>query len=129
MRMLSQLATVARGSVGGVTFTANQHHAIVCRARVSPVNPMTQRQSQMRAAFGDAQSLYEALSAADKLAWQDYADTLTFEGPLGNYSVTGRSVCLGNLATALYLDDRGFNVGTPATLLLLPDFFRSLISK
>lgn len=112
MRMLSTIASGMRGSVGGLTFSANQFHQIIVRQRTAPVNPNTTYQSMMRGAFGDAQSLYEALSEGNKLAWDAYADTLTYEGPLGNNTIPGRQVCLGNVATALYLDDRGIDVDT-----------------
>lgn len=113
MRMLSSIASNMLGSVGGLTFFNNQFHQICVRQRTVPTNPKTSRQSQMRGAFADAQSLYEALSDADKLAWDAYAQTLSYSGGLGNYACTGRLVCLGNVATGLYLDDRGIDVGTP----------------
>ena len=125
-RMLSLLASTIRGSVGGLTYFSNQFHQIVLRQRTAPVNPNTTRQSQIRGAWGDAQSLYEALSNDDKLAWDAYAQTLVYEGPLGNYTLPGRQVCLGNVATGLYLDDRGFSVGVPAASPPLAPGFLSL---
>ncbi len=109
-RMLSPIASVIRGSIGGLTFFANQFHQIVIRQRTSPVNPKTTFQSQIRGAFGDASVLYEALSDADRILWEEYADGLTYEGPTGEYSLPGRQVAMSNVATALYADDRGIDV-------------------
>lgn len=113
MRMLSHVASIARGSVGGLTYTANQFHQIVCRARTSPVNPNTTRQSQIRAAFANAGALWGLLSDADRTLWNEYAATLSYPGPLGSYTIPGRQVALGNVATAFYLDLRGTEVGSP----------------
>lgn len=123
MKALSHLFSTIRGSVGGITYLSNQYHQIVARQRTSPVNPMTNRQSQIRGAFSDASVLFESLSAADKQGWSDYAATLEYQGPLGPYTVPGRQVCISNVATALYLDDRGLYPGTPdATPPLAPGF-------
>lgn len=106
-RMLSQVATAIRGSVGGVVYTANQFKAIVMRARVSPVNPNTSAQSAIRLAMSAANSEWQNLTAAQRDAWEDYAASLTFTGPLGPYSVPGRQVALGQQALAYFLSYQG----------------------
>lgn len=113
MKVLSHIHSIMRGSVGGITYTANPFHAIIARARVSPVNPMTSRQAQIRGAFGDASVLFENLLSPDQQAWEDYAKTLEYQGPLGPYTLPGRQVCLSNVGTALYLDDRGVTMAAP----------------
>lgn len=110
MRMLSTIASAARGSVGGLTFTANQYHPIVVRSRVSPVNPNTTNQALMRAAFSAAQEGWRALAAAQRLLWDTYSDSCEYAGPLGRYTVPGRQMYAGCLATAIYLNNRGMSV-------------------
>jgi hypothetical protein len=104
------MASAARGSVAGLTFTANQYHAIVVRARVSPVNPNTVNQALIRAAFSSAQEGWRALSENQRLLWDDYADSCEYDGPLGRYTVPGRQIYAGNIASAIYLENRGMSV-------------------
>jgi hypothetical protein len=98
MRVKSHLFSTMRGSVAGVTYTANQYHAIVGRQRVSPVQPGTTPQSIVKAAFAGGSTAYELLTDAQRQAWEDYAQTLTYQGPLGDYTVGGRSVAMGQYA-------------------------------
>lgn len=107
MKMLSQIASVARGSVGGLTFTANQFSQIIVRQRTAPVQPNTVNQTKIRAAFTTAQTQWEALTTEERQGWIDYADSLTFSGPTGTYKVPGRQVFLSNFGWSLYLLDRG----------------------
>jgi hypothetical protein len=127
-RLLSTIASNIRGSIGGLTFFSNPFHQIVVRQRTIPVNPMTTRQTEIRAAMGYAQQLYNALSESDKLLWDDYARTLTYQGGLGNYTVPGRQVCLGNVGTAVYLNTRSIDVGTPTAAPPLAPGFLALNS-
>lgn len=106
MRMLSNIASIARGSVGGSTFSANQFHQIIVRAKTAPVQPCTLWQSKVRSAFTAANAAWHAMTAAQQLAWIEYSESLTFSGPLGNYSVPGRQVFLSNYGFSLYLTDR-----------------------
>lgn len=114
MKFLSQVYTVARGSVGGITYTANQFQALIARARVSPVNPNTVRQTMIRSAFSGAEQLWQNLTDTVRQGWEDYADTLIFSGPTGTYTVPGRQVFVGNIATALYLNAV---LGVPALIV------------
>jgi len=107
MRFLSATMTQGRGSIGGVTFTANQWHQLVARARTSPVNPNTLYQAMIRSCFSGAEGLYEVELPADRSAWADYAATCKKSGPLGDYYLNGRLLYLRNMTIALYLDSRG----------------------
>jgi len=113
MRMDSHIASVMRGSVGGITYLANQFHQIVARTRTAPVDPNTTAQQYMKNAVSYASVLYENLSDANKLAWNNYASTVTFSGPFGNYNVPGRQLCVGNVAVAYYLGQQGVLIGSP----------------
>ena len=106
-RMRGIHADVIRGSIGGNTFFANQFHQILIRQRTSPVNPATTPQTQIRAAVSGASGLYDNLSQAQKIAWDNYADTLTFPNPLGPITVPGRQVAVGNLAFREYCETLG----------------------
>jgi len=112
-KMLSHVGSSIRGSVGGLTYSANQYSPIVLRARVSPVNPNTTKQTAIRSAFANASTLWVGLTQAQRDAWDDYASTLVFSGPQGSYSVPGRLVFIGNLATAQFLKDE---TGSPAVV-------------
>jgi len=106
-KLLSQVATTLRGSVGGITYTANQWHAILMRARVSPVNPNTTHQSEIRSAFAGAQGAWLALSDTERELWDDYALTCVYPGPLGNYTIPGRLMFAACYGWAKYLETRG----------------------
>ena len=112
-KILSQLGSVIRGSIGGITFSANQFHQIIARAKTAPVNPNTSKQSAIRSAFSGAVSLWSSASSALRQQWNDYAATLVFDGPLGAYSVPGRDVFIANISVALYLQSQ---TGTPAVV-------------
>lgn len=119
-KFLSQVYTTIRGSVGGITYTANQFQALVARARVSPTDPQSTFQSQMRSAFAGAEQLWQNLTAAQRTGWQDYASSLVHTGPTGTYFVPGRQVFIGIMSTAIYLKNRGASIGaltgTPPTI-------------
>jgi len=116
-KFLSTVYSGIRGSVGGLTYTANQFHQLIVRQKTSPVNPNTTRQSQIRSAFSGAVALWAGLSAAFRNAWNDYADTLVFQGPLGPYTVPGRDVFIANISVALYLQSVN---GVPAVVDTTP---------
>jgi hypothetical protein len=115
MKFLSQVYTVARGSVGGVTYTANQWHALIARARVSPVNPQTTNQTAIRSALAQVSGYWKNLSDADRDAWDAYAATCEYQGPIGNYTVPGRQMFSGVLALAKYIEQRGLYALTVTT--------------
>lgn len=106
MKLLSPLASIARGSVAGDTFTANQFAQIIVRQRTAPVQPGTVNQTKIKSAFTTASVQWKALTGPQRQAWIDYAATLTFSGPLGTYKVPGRQVFLSNYGWATYLADR-----------------------
>lgn len=123
MRFLSHSWSIARGSVGGITYSSNQFHQLIARARTSPVNPKTTYQTQILSAFCGAVELWKQATETVRQGWRDYASTLVFEGPLGQYSVPGRQVFIGNISTAIYLKSR---TGLPPLFLdiapIIPGF-------
>lgn len=103
MRMLSNIATIARGSVGNLTFTANQHHQIIVREKVTPADPNTSYQQKIRTGLTWAVQQWTLRSDAQRTAWDNYASGLLFPGPLGKYTLSGRSVYLGIMSLWRYL--------------------------
>lgn len=108
-RALSQLVTVIRGSVGGVTFTANQWHQILLRARTAPVQPQTVNQSLIKDAFNAASEAWKAQTPANQELWRQYGLTVTYTGPMGEYTLPGRQIFMAAHALNKYLIARGFH--------------------
>lgn len=100
--VLSHMHSLIRGSVGGVTYLANQFHQIVMRARTAPVQPNTAFQVGIRTAFDAAEASWLALSEANRDDWRFYALSCVYPGPAGDYTVPGRQLFVGTLALAIY---------------------------
>jgi len=72
-----------RGSIGGNTFSKNRYGAYV-RARTTPVNPQTNRQSEIRSIIQYlSQAWSNDLSAANIAAWEVYAAAIVRTNKLG----------------------------------------------
>lgn len=109
MRFLSQVYTIARGSVGGITYTANQFYQLVARARTAPVQPNTTPQTNIKSAFDFGTVQWNLLTAAQRTDWESYAQTVTLSGPLGDYQVSGRHLFLGGLSLVNYVNASGLD--------------------
>jgi hypothetical protein len=48
--------------------------------------------------------MWKDADESTRVGWSDYAGTLEFEGPMGTYHVSGRSVFIGNLGLALFIN-------------------------
>lgn len=103
MKFLSQVYTIARGSVGGITYTANQYHQLIARARTSPVNPGSSLQTAIRSAFSGAETLWKALTDTQRQNWQQYASMTPRQNPLGPITLTGRAFMRGVIALREYM--------------------------
>lgn len=113
-KIISPVWSKIRGSIAGTTYTANQFAAIVARQRVTPVNPGSQAQVAVRAAFATAVTRWNALSDENRELWDAYAQTLTYPGIGGSVTMPGRQVFISNLVKALYLQARGIILVNPA---------------
>ncbi len=109
MRCLSQIVTIARGSVGGLTWTANQFHQLVVRARTAPVQPNTTPQTEIKSAFDLASQYWDGLTDQKRADWEAYAQTVTFTGPLGDYQLSGRHLFIGGLSQVNYINATGLD--------------------
>ena len=71
------------GSIGGTTYGRNRYGNIA-RARTTPVNANTARQSAIRAIMSSvSQSWFSALTAAQRAAWGVYASNVPATNKLG----------------------------------------------
>lgn len=103
MKFLSQVYTIARGSVGGITYTANQYHQLIARARTSPVNPGSTLQTAIRSAFTGAETLWKALTQRQRDDWKLYALNTPRQNPLGPITLTGRAFMRGVISLREYM--------------------------
>lgn len=103
-RFLSTVYSGIRGSVGGLTYLANQYHQLIVRARTAPVQPNTPLQSAIKTAFSGAEAQWLALSIGERANWDLYAIQTPYTGPLGNYYVPGRIMATGILALRNFLN-------------------------
>lgn len=89
---MGALATEARNSIGGGTWSRNKGGAYV-RARVTPLNPKTAAQGAVRADFGrNAKDWGGLLTADQRLAWTLFAQA----NPSNN--VFGASIIVSGIA-------------------------------
>lgn len=108
----SHLMSVIRGSVAGITYTANTFCSIIARNRTIPTNTNTNRQQQIRSCFTQAKAIWPTLSRAIRDGWDAWARTVTLSGPTGDYTIPGRQWYMGIRATVYYLALRGVSFGT-----------------
>lgn len=104
-KFLSQVYTVIRGSVGGITYTANQFGQLIARARTAPVQPNTHAQSDIKTAFTQAQNTWDNLAATAQDDWELYAGATPYSGPMGNYTITGRLMFHAVFGLLLFLNN------------------------
>lgn len=102
-RFLSQVVTIMRGSVGGITYTANQFHQLVARARTAPVQPNTTPQTIARNSMSGAADAWNQLTEGEQNSWDSYAGATPYPGPLGPYTVSGRDIFVAMKQFRLYL--------------------------
>lgn len=114
--IVSHVASIIRGSIAGITYTANQYHPIIGRQRVAPAKFPTPNQTAFRGAFEQAALAWAMLSAANREAWNNYAQTVEYSKATGTYYTTGRNVFLGARSLINY-----FNIRDAAGLGLVDD--------
>lgn len=108
-RMLSQVATIIRGSVGGLTYFKTRTQAIAMRARVAPSNFASNDRSTIRGAMAYASAAWDAMSEADRILWKLYADSVTYQGPTGPYTLTGRESFIASYSLGRYANQQGIS--------------------
>jgi hypothetical protein len=79
----SSIVSDARGSLGGVTISRNRYGAYA-RARTTPVNPQSARQSAIRAIIADVGSRWlSVITAVQRAAWIVFANSVPATNKLG----------------------------------------------
>lgn len=106
-RIQSHVWNIARGSIAGITYLANQYHQIIARARTSPVQPNTEFQVSIKTAFSAAVEGWKVLSDEDRADWHNYSRTVIFSGPFGDYTVPGRQLHSGGYTLLSYINNLG----------------------
>lgn len=104
MKFRSQVYTSVAGSVGGITYFNGRYGHLIARARSIPTQPGTTPQAQMRAAWSDAQAFWVNATESERGKWQQYAATVTYQGPMGAYNINGRERFLATLSIISYLN-------------------------
>lgn len=80
------------GKVDGTVFSRNTYGAIA-RGWAKPVDPKTDKQMSIRAAFSTQSQTWRTLTAAQRNAWISLASTVTFVNRLGeNIFLTGQAM-------------------------------------
>lgn len=114
------VASEIRGSIGGTVFTRNRYGAVM-RLRVKPVVSTTEYATAAKARLATHTQGWQALTAAQKLAWDEYARATPRVGALGEQQIlTGHVMYVGintrlDVAAVGNLTDPP--VGTPPTPL------------
>lgn len=90
------------GKIAGTVFARNRSGAYA-RAWAKPVNPRTDRQNAIRALTGILAGLWAALSAAQRAAWNLYANGVTVTNRLGeSMKLSGYNMFCRSNAARLY---------------------------
>ena len=109
-----------RGSIGGQVHSRNRYGNYT-RARTTPVNPATDRQSKIRAAIQDLASRWSnVLTANQRDLWEVYAAAITRTNKLGaQIKLTGYSHFIRSNSIRLQADHNTIGDG-PGNLTLPP---------
>lgn len=121
MLIKSALLTDASGSIGGLTASHNRG-GLYLRARKVPTNPGTSFQETVRAAVSQLSNLWlDALTVAQREAWNNYAAQVTIPNALGDpIHVSGLNMYVRSNAPAL---QAGLGIQDDApTILTLGEF-------
>lgn len=110
----SHLVNAMRGSVKGdpehpthpycsLSYSKNQHHAIIVRKKPIPSQPVTPRKTAFNDAGRWAIGQWNTVSQATRDGWEQYAKSLTILDPLGYHSTTGRNTFLACLTLRRFI--------------------------
>jgi hypothetical protein len=85
MKWISPIFSDARNKLGGNVFARNRA-GVYARAKVDPSNPKTAFQQANRATFATIVSTWKTLTPAQRLAWNNVAESNTLTDSLGQTS-------------------------------------------
>lgn len=96
------MMTDARGKLGGQVFTKTRSGAAV-RTKVTPTNPQTSFQGNIRSLFGNFSQAWNALTEEDRLTWQNAVAEYQRTNVFGDqYKLSGKNLFMSinqNLST------------------------------
>lgn len=90
----------ASGSIGGTTFSRNRYGAYT-RVRAIPVNPSTTAQQNVRSRLATYSANWQLLTAAQRLAWENWAQQNPVVNSLGMQQVLAGQVAYVGINTRL----------------------------
>lgn len=99
--LLGPIASDVRGSTGGTTFSRNKGGAYM-RARVTPVNPFTSKQSVVRANFAvNSKAWSGTLTADQRAAWSFFAQNNSLINRVGQTIIISGNAMYNSLNQVL----------------------------
>lgn len=105
LKFLSHVWSAVSGSINGITYFNGRYGFMIARNRSIPTQPNSTPQSKMRTALSNAQALWNLATVAERTAWETYAATVQYTGPIGNYHIGGRERMLGTIALSSYMNN------------------------
>jgi hypothetical protein len=118
-KIILQGASEKRGSEGGVVYSRNRFGAYT-RPRVSPVQPRTDYQLDMRAKLQTVSAAWRSLTAAQRAAWNELAQQVILTDSLGTpYHPTGHQL-FTSCNVNLLLDGGDIEPNPPGTVPNVP---------
>lgn len=109
-KMKSLVASIVRGSTGGLTYTANKMHPIILRSRGIPTNPKTPSQTELQSAFSYASNTWRNLSDQQRAEWCQYASTCVYPNPIHNKYIPARNTFISSCSFYRYFHKKGFTL-------------------
>lgn len=131
----SHLFSQIVGSVGGVTYFYGPYASIIIRNRVTPVDPDTPAQQTVRTRFSGSMAAWQALTEAQRQAWEDFATGTPWVNSLGDdCRLTGSSMYMSIRLAALQIkpnitDSMFYLPPCIPGLLLQPNWFFTHCTK
>lgn len=105
MKFTSHVWSAVSGSINGITYFNGRYGFLIARNRSVPTQPNSTPQSKMRTALSNAQALWNLATPVQREAWETYAQTVQYTGPVGNYHIGGRERMLGTISLSSYMNN------------------------
>ena len=99
---LAGFAEGISGKMGGVIF-AETAEGTVMKNRITPANPRTPKQTNVRSDFKQATQLYDTLTVAQRMAWKQYAANLSAQSKRSGKTFTRKAFNVFTGLSAKYL--------------------------
>jgi hypothetical protein len=101
-----------RGSVGGITYTANRYGSIIGRARTKPVDVNSSALERARNIFNTGAIGWKVLTQDQRDAWENYAKDTPWKNGLGqDINLTGQAMYIAQTSAYGSLYGAGSRAG------------------